>query len=115
MNEKDFQKKIADKLKVNGYWVYRPNERMRKGIPDIIAIKDGIMYGYELKYTDKLKDGVLYLSHPLAAIQVATLKEMESKGAVIGVIIGFEKMAYFFNPKEVSTIKEIKADNIWTI
>ena len=41
MNEKDLQEKVSKYLKSIGFWVYRPNERMRKGIPDILAVRDG--------------------------------------------------------------------------
>lgn len=112
MNEKDLQEKVSKYLKSIGFWVYRPNERMRKGIPDILAVRDGAAYAYELKYTNLRKDGVLYLSHHVSAIQVATLFEIADKGGKVGIIIGFEKDVYVFFPEKVGTIKEVRMEEL---
>jgi len=53
MKESAIQKQILDWLKAEKYWVFKSIVANKSGIPDIIALKDGVMYGIEVKAKGK--------------------------------------------------------------
>jgi hypothetical protein len=54
--EKTFQAKVVRKLKtLKNCWFYKSSDRLRSGIPDIIASIDGKFVAMELKRDEKSK------------------------------------------------------------
>lgn len=50
--EKDFQKEVIKYLKEQKIWHYRTQMGQQSGIPDIIAVYEGMFIGLELKRPD---------------------------------------------------------------
>ena len=55
--EQKIQTKVMKKLKEKGFYVVKIISATKKGVPDIIACKDGKFYGLEIK-TPKTKNNV---------------------------------------------------------
>ena len=53
MKESEIQKKIADRLKKNGWWVTKLIQTTTNGIPDLMAIRNGHVIFLEVKQPGK--------------------------------------------------------------
>jgi hypothetical protein len=69
--EKNFQAKVVKKLKtLKNTWFYKASDRVKNGIPDIIACVDGAFVALELKRAESAKATPLQL-HTLEEIGAA--------------------------------------------
>jgi Holliday junction resolvase len=53
MKESEIQKKIAERLKKNGWWVTKLIQTTTNGIPDLMAIRNGHVIFLEVKQPGK--------------------------------------------------------------
>ena len=80
MKEQDYQKKISDKLKKEGWYVIKLIKTSVNGIPDLIAIKEDKTIFIECKT----------LKGKLSKIQEFRLEELKAKGIECFVSYGNE-------------------------
>lgn len=85
MKESDLIRKIFDYLKTLEscfYWKNNGNQFARIGLPDIIAIKDGFVYCFEVKIE----------GNKPTLLQQATIKKLKSAGAIAEVVYGVDEV-----------------------
>lgn len=75
------QRFIDDTIKEFGHvlWIERQVSDIRKGVPDVYALMDGIFLPIEAKYSFEGKDSIL--SHKFKPLQVEKLKRFWNRGA----------------------------------
>lgn len=85
MKEADLVKKIFAYLKTLEncfYWKNNGNSFARIGLPDIIAIKDGKAYAFEVKIEGNVP----------TLLQLATIKKLKQAGAIAEVVYSVEEV-----------------------
>ena len=93
MIEKDIQEQIKKDAKDKGFFVYRPNDRITSGVPDLFLGKEtGEGMWIEVKYHDSDYLDSVTLSHPLSAPQSLFLRKV---GGI--VVIGFNDGSYGYS------------------
>ena len=81
--ELDFQKHILNDLAARGVYHIRYTASTTYGVPDIIAIIDGIFVGIELKREDG--------KGKASGLQELTIDAIRESGGVAGVVESFEQ------------------------
>jgi len=84
MKEQDYQKKISDKLELEGWYVIKLIKTNKNGIPDLIAVKENKTIFIECKT----------LIGKLSKIQEFRLDELKAKGIEVFVSYGKEIKKY---------------------
>lgn len=76
--EKDIQRKILATLKSRGFWTFNVHGGpwQKPGIPDLLAIKDGKAYWFEVKRPGQ----------PPTKLQLKTIEELRVYGCVAEVV-----------------------------
>ena len=78
MNERALQTKCLNAARNNGWWAAKFASPARRGVPDLVMIKDGRTVFVEVKHPDG--------TGRLSKIQILTIKAMRDCGAEVFVI-----------------------------
>lgn len=84
VSEKDFQNRVLQYLNEHKVWHYRTQMGMQAGLPDIIAIVNGMFVGIELKREDGKGRATLQ--------QEKVIADIRSAGGVAAIISGMEDL-----------------------
>jgi len=74
--------KLKKLLKVGGYWFSSISDRYHSGLPDVIAIRSGLVYFIEVKSS----------TGKLTRLQTLTLEEAKRHGAICVVYRGEDEL-----------------------
>jgi len=86
---------VEQTIKTYGHlmWIERQVSDIRKGVPDVYALWDGIFLPMEAKYSFQGKESIL--SHKFKPLQIEKLKRFEKRGAfACGLIFRNEEIRY---------------------
>lgn len=76
MSEQRLQKQILDELEEQGYWTVKVITCNKRGVPDIIALKDGLFYAFEVKQK----------GNKTTKIQDYQIEQIKNKGGIAKVV-----------------------------
>jgi Holliday junction resolvase len=82
MSEKQITEKIIDRLKSEGFWVFKVHGGglQKAGIPDVLACRAGRLYAFEVKRP----------GFSASRLQLKRIRELEAAGAVVAVVSSVE-------------------------
>lgn len=91
MTETALQRKIQDYLKKQGFfaWKMHGNKYQMKGMPDILAVRGGTLFAFEVKLPGK--------ENTLTPIQQRRLKQLADHGAPCGMATSIDDVQEIIN------------------
>lgn len=111
MSEKNAYEQLKEnhinKIPKNDLWYYKPNEKGRHGVPDLILCYLGIFVIIELKDTEVdpsllTKRHVVKLEHPFQSIQVSNLNRVNTAGGIAFGLVRINGIFYSIHPRLIT-------------